>query len=66
MLNTVKDALKYGYEVFLLIDAIRAVNVKPEDGQKAIDEMTRMGAVPIVFNMLSEQEPATQIWLDLV
>lgn len=54
VLNTVKDALKYGYEVFLLMDAIRAVNVRPEDGQNAIDEMTRMGAVPVVFNMLSE------------
>ena len=54
VLNTVKDALKYGYEVFLLMDAIRAVNVRPEDGQKAIDEMTRMGAVPVAFNMLFE------------
>jgi nicotinamidase/pyrazinamidase len=52
--NTVKDALKYGYEVFLLTDAIRAVNVSPEDGQNAIDEMTRMGAVPIVFDMICE------------
>jgi nicotinamidase/pyrazinamidase len=52
VLNTVKDALRYGYEVLLLTDAIRAVNVRPEDGQNAIDEMTRMGAVPIVFEMI--------------
>lgn len=54
VLNTVKDALKYGYTVLLLTDAIRAVNVNPEDGQNAIDEMARMGAVPIVFDMISE------------
>jgi nicotinamidase/pyrazinamidase len=54
VLNTVKDALKYGYEVLLLTDAIRAVNVSPEDRQNAIDEMTLMGAVPIVFDMISE------------
>ncbi len=52
VLNTVKDALKYGYKVLLLTDAIRAVNVNPEDGQNAIDEMTRMGAAPVVFDML--------------
>jgi nicotinamidase/pyrazinamidase len=52
VLNTVKDALRYGYKVFLLADAIRAVNVKPEDGQNSIAEMTRMGAIPIVFNMI--------------
>jgi nicotinamidase/pyrazinamidase len=53
VLNTVKDALRYGYDVLLLTDAIRAVNVNPEDGQNAIDEMTRMGAVPIVFEMIA-------------
>jgi len=52
VLNTVKDALKLGYKVFLLRGAIRAVNVNPDDGEKAIKEMTDLGAVPIRYEML--------------
>ena len=44
VLNTVKDALSLGYEVYLLEDAIRAVNVKPDDGEKAKTEMVDLGA----------------------
>ena len=44
VLNTVRDALKLGYEVFLLADAIRAVDVQPGDGQRAEQEMTKFGA----------------------
>src|SRR3989338_7404551 len=44
MLNTVRDALKLGYEVLLLADAIRAVDVQPGDGQRAEQEMTKFGA----------------------
>jgi len=51
--NTVKDALKNGFAVLLLQDAIRAVNVRPEDGEKAVEEMTRIGAVPIEFEDLA-------------
>ncbi|HEX9628301.1 MAG TPA: nicotinamidase [Acidiferrobacterales bacterium] len=47
VLNTVKDALKQGFEVQLLADAIRAVNVQPDDGHKAQTEMERLGARPI-------------------
>jgi len=46
VLNTIKDALKHGYQVFWLQDASRAVNVNPDDGQKAADEMVRLGAKP--------------------
>ncbi len=35
VLNTVRDARKLGYDVMLLTDAIRAVNVKPDDGKRA-------------------------------
>jgi len=44
VLNTVRDARRHGYDVYLLTDAIRAVNVKPDDGRKAEDEMRRLGA----------------------
>jgi nicotinamidase/pyrazinamidase len=52
VLNTVKDALKLGHKVFLLQDAIRAVNVNSGDGEKAIKEMTDLGAVPIRYEMI--------------
>jgi nicotinamidase/pyrazinamidase len=42
--NTVLDALKLGFETILLADATRGVNVKPDDTEIAIDEMTSKGA----------------------
>ena len=42
--HTVLDALKAGYEVVLLADGIRAVDVQPGDGERAIEEMRSAGA----------------------
>jgi nicotinamidase/pyrazinamidase len=53
VLNTVKDALKLGFEVVLLEDAIRAVNVNPEDGEKAVEEMVEKGARTADFEMVA-------------
>lgn len=53
VLFTVKDALKNGYEVILLQDAVRAVDVQPGDGDKAIEEMTRLGAVSAEVDFFS-------------
>lgn len=47
VLNTVKDARAQGFQVLLLTDAIRAVDVKPGDGEVARAEMERGGAVPV-------------------
>lgn len=44
VLNTVKDVLALGYEVVLLTDALRAVDVTPGDGEHALAEMGRLGA----------------------
>jgi nicotinamidase/pyrazinamidase len=52
VLNTVRDALFHGYQTFLLTDAIRAVNVQPGDGQRAEEEMRRLGAVPVTLQEL--------------
>lgn len=51
--NTVLDARKEGFEVLLLADAIRAVDVKPGDGECAEREMRSAGAVEIRL----EREP---------
>lgn len=49
VLNTVRDARRLGFEVYLLTDAIRAVNVQPDDGRKADEEMQRLGARPVTL-----------------
>jgi nicotinamidase/pyrazinamidase len=41
---TVLDGLKHGYDVYVVTDAVRAVNVAPDDGQKAVEEMASAGA----------------------
>jgi nicotinamidase/pyrazinamidase len=53
VLNTVRDARHLGYEVFVLADAIRAVDVQPGDGQRAEAEMTSLGAHSITLNGLA-------------
>lgn len=39
------DALGKGYRVTLLQDAVRAVDVNPGDGQRALDELRAAGAI---------------------
>ena len=43
VLNSVKDASRLGYEVVVLTDAVRAVNVHPEDGSRALEVMRGLG-----------------------
>lgn len=42
--NTVLDALKAGFEVTVLSDAIAGVDITPGDSQKALEEMQQAGA----------------------
>lgn len=42
--HTVLDALKQGFEVKALADAMRAVNLEPNGGEQAIAEMRNAGA----------------------
>lgn len=53
VLNTVLDGLDNGFEVLLLQDAIRAVNVQPADGQKAVESMKEKGAIPVELAALA-------------
>jgi nicotinamidase/pyrazinamidase len=42
--HTVLDGLKQGFKVVLLEDAVRGVNLKPDDSERAIEEMVHAGA----------------------
>jgi nicotinamidase/pyrazinamidase len=42
--NTVLDALKHGYKVKAVKNAMRAVNLQPDDGERALEEMRSAGA----------------------
>jgi len=53
VLNTVRDALSEGFEVLLLVDAIRAVEVKPGDGARAQGEMQQRGARTMLYEDLA-------------
>jgi nicotinamidase/pyrazinamidase len=44
VVETVVDAKHLGFETAVLRDAIRAVNLKPDDGDRAIDRMREAGA----------------------
>ena len=42
---TALDAKRYGLETHLLLDACRAVNLQPDDEEKAVEEMRNAGVV---------------------
>ena len=50
---TVLDALREGFEVLLLVDAIRPVDLQPGDGERAIQAMLQAGALPVRFEQLA-------------
>ncbi len=47
------DALQGGFGVTVLIDATRAVNVRPHDGELAVEELVRAGAALATIELLS-------------
>jgi nicotinamidase/pyrazinamidase len=53
--ETVLDAIREGFEAVLLIDAVRAVEVRPGDGPSAIEEMVRAGAAPVRIDDLGRE-----------
>jgi nicotinamidase/pyrazinamidase len=40
---TAIDATKLGFETYLLLDAVRAVDLRPGDGERAVEEMREAG-----------------------
>jgi nicotinamidase/pyrazinamidase len=53
VLNTVVDARENGFEVIIVPEAMRAVEVAPGDGERAIARMTALGARPASVEMLA-------------
>lgn len=53
---TVLDALREGFEVLLLGDAVRAVDAEPGDGERALQEMLRAGARLIRHEQVAEED----------
>jgi len=49
VLNTAKDALKYQFKTFLLVDAIRAVNAIDGDGDIALQDMLNLGVISVTY-----------------
>lgn len=47
VLNTVTDALKEGFDTLIVPEAMRAVDVQPSDGARAIEQMVAQGAAPV-------------------
>jgi nicotinamidase/pyrazinamidase len=53
---SVLDALREGFEVLLLVDAIRPVDVQPGDGARAEQAMVQAGARPIRYEQLAGED----------
>ena len=51
---TVLDGVSRGYEVYVCTDGVRAVNVDPMDGEKALNEMSRAGAYLVTSDEILE------------
>jgi len=52
VLHTVLDSLKNGYKTFLLVDAIKGVDLNVNDSEEAIKKMVNAGAEIVVIDEL--------------
>lgn len=53
VLHTVEDAIRLGYEVMLLFDGVRAVDVEAGDGRRAEERMLQLGAQSLTLKALA-------------
>lgn len=53
VLNTVIDAREHGFAVLLVPEAMRAVDVAPGDGERALARMTGLGAGSVTLDELA-------------
>jgi nicotinamidase/pyrazinamidase len=56
--NSALDALREGFSVAVVEDAIRAVNVHPGDGERALKEMSDAGADVVSSRQVVDSHPA--------
>jgi nicotinamidase/pyrazinamidase len=56
--NTVLDAIREGFDATLVTDAIRGIDVKPGDSERAIEDMRRAGADLVTSADLLERAPS--------
>ena len=61
---TALDALEAGYRVWVVTNAVRAVNVDPEDGDRALREMAASGAHLIDSSQVPEMVKANVVSVD--
>ncbi len=45
--HTVLDGIRQGFQAVLIADAVRGVNLNPEDSERAVEEMSAAGAVVV-------------------
>lgn len=50
---TVRDALDCGFEVQLLVDGVRALDIRPWDGERTLDGLSRLGVGLLELENLS-------------
>lgn len=43
--STVLDGVKNGFKTYVLVDAVKGVDVNPGDSERALKEMTSAGAM---------------------
>jgi nicotinamidase/pyrazinamidase len=43
--ETTLEAIRKGFEVHVIVEGTRAVNVKPDDGKHALEDMRKAGAI---------------------
>jgi len=53
VLKTVQDALRLRFKVYLLEDAVRAVDVQSGDGERALQSMTQLRAIRTRFENIA-------------
>lgn len=56
VLATVTDALEAGFDVVVLSDAVRAVDIEPGDGERAMQTMRNLGATMTVVEELERSD----------
>lgn len=61
VLESAKHALRLGFKTYIITDAIAAINVQPDDGKKALENLQAQGA-----RLISSKEVITNLEINLI